>query len=169
MYAVLILDIVTFIILSLAAYVVWKEKTRFQSLRTFIPALIILVISRLCDILIEHPNFPLSRIFRLPEGTIELVLTTLGNVLDVISFTLIIYGFVKIIEFSKASEQHIQNLEYLLPLCAHCKMYRSEEGTWHPIEKYLAESGTPNMTHGICPDCLAKYYGSTSSITRSAE
>ena len=50
-------------------------------------------------------------------------------------------------------------LEQLLPLCANCKKYRTADGQWLPIEKYLVDSGAPTLTHGICPDCAEKLYG----------
>jgi len=50
-------------------------------------------------------------------------------------------------------------LERMLPLCSNCKKYRTEEGKWLPIEKYLIDSGAPKLSHGICPDCTALLYG----------
>jgi hypothetical protein len=45
MYVVFILDFISAIILTIALYVIWKERKRFFSLRPFLPAIIFLVIS----------------------------------------------------------------------------------------------------------------------------
>ena len=159
MSAVFILDFISAAILIIALYVIWTERKRFFSLAPFFPAIAFLVISRVCDILVEHPGIHLSEYFHRPEGSIELMLSIAGNVFDTISFSLLIYGFLKVIKYKKADEKRIQSLERLLPLCANCKKYRTAEGQWLPIEKYLIDSGSPAITHGICPECSKELYG----------
>ena len=161
MDAIFILDFISLAVLAIGLYVIWKERLRFYSLRPFIPAFIFLVISRICDILIEHPSL-LYDYFHFPTGSLELILSVSGNIFDTISFSLLIYGFIKIIKYRQAEEKHIQSLEQLLPLCANCKKYRTEDGQWLPIEKYLIDSGSPIITHGICPECSEKLYGTVS-------
>lgn len=51
---------------------------------------------------------------------------------------------------------HVQRLEGLLPVCAWCKNIRDEGSNWQPIERYLTQRLEARLTHGICPDCLAK-------------
>ena len=159
MYAIFILDFISLIVLAFGLYVIWKERVRFYSLRPFLPAIIFLVISRICDILVEHPSILLSDYFHFPARSLELFLSTSGNIFDTISFSLLIYGFIKIIKYRQAEEKHIQILEKLLPLCSNCKKYRTGDGQWLPIEKYLIDSGSPAITHGICPECSEKLYG----------
>jgi hypothetical protein len=159
MYAVIILDVISVTVLVIGLYVVWKERVRFYSLRPFLPAIIFLIISRICDILVEHPSIRMSDYFHLPVGSLELILSASGNIFDTISFSLLIYGFIKIIKYGQAKEKHIQTLERLLPLCSNCKKYRTGDGQWLPIEKYLIDSGSPAITHGICPECSQKLYG----------
>jgi hypothetical protein len=142
-----------------AFYLLWKERLRFYSLSPFLPAIVLLVISHVFDMLVEHPSIRLSEYFHFPIGSLELILATLGNIFDTISFTLLIYGFIKIIKHKQTEEQRIQSLEQLLPLCANCKKYRTADGQWLPIEKYLIDSGSPAITHGICPECFEKLYG----------
>lgn len=50
----------------------------------------------------------------------------------------------------------VQTLRELLPMCAWCKKIRDDDGTWHPLEKYIKEHSGSDVTHGICPDCQAK-------------
>jgi hypothetical protein len=159
MYAVYILDFISLVVLSIGLYIIWKERLRFYSLRPFLPAIIFLVISRICDILAEHPSILLYEYFHLPIDSIELILSVAGNIFDTISFSLLIYGFIKIIKYRQAEQKHIQTLEQLLPLCSNCKKYRTESGQWLPIEKYLMDSGSPIITHGICPECSEELYG----------
>ena len=52
----------------------------------------------------------------------------------------------------------IKTLEGLLPICSHCKKIRDEEGRWHEISHYISDHSRAEFTHGICPDCLEKYY-----------
>jgi len=166
MYATLITDFVTVIVLMVALYLLWKERSRFYSLSPFLPAVIFLIISHVIDMLIEHPTFRLSEYLHFPAGYLEVILGTSGNIADTLSFTLLIYGFIKIAKFEKAKEAHIEELEKMLPLCSNCKKYRTEKGEWLPIERYLAISGAPTVTHGICPECYEKLYGDTLNKNR---
>jgi hypothetical protein len=159
MYATFITDFVTVTVLTVALYLLWKERARFYSLSPFLPAVVFLIISHTIDMLIEHPTFRVSEYFHFPAGYLEVILGTSGNVADTLSFALLIYGFIKVIEFKQAEEKHIEELEKMLPLCSSCKKYRTEEGRWLPIEQYLINSGAPTLTHGICPECYEKLYG----------
>ncbi|MFZ1080693.1 MAG: hypothetical protein WAO19_02065 [Candidatus Kryptoniota bacterium] len=159
MYATFITDFITVIVLAVALFVVWRERSRFYSLAPFIPSVVFLIISHIIDMLIEHPTFRLSEYFHFPAGHSETILATVGNVTDTLSFALLIYGFMKVIKFKHVSDKHIQELEQMLPLCSNCKKYRTGEGQWLPIEQYLVSFGAHGLTHGICPECAEKLYG----------
>jgi hypothetical protein len=49
-------------------------------------------------------------------------------------------------------------LRGLVPICANCKKIRSDQGYWAEVDAYLIQHLDIDFTHGICPDCLAKYY-----------
>lgn len=49
-------------------------------------------------------------------------------------------------------------LESLLPICASCKKIRDENRQWHSIEQYLESHVEVEFTHGMCPECLQKWY-----------
>jgi len=51
----------------------------------------------------------------------------------------------------------VKTLEGLLPICSYCKKIRDGRGEWHRLEKYVTDHSRAKFTHGICPDCLARY------------
>jgi PAS domain S-box-containing protein len=55
----------------------------------------------------------------------------------------------------------IKKLSGLLPICASCKRIRDNEGYWQSIEQYISEHSEANFTHGLCPECMTKFYPTT--------
>ena len=60
-------------------------------------------------------------------------------------------------ELTEALE-NIKTLKGLLPICSHCKKIRDDEGYWNKIEKYIEVHTDASFTHGLCPDCIEKFY-----------
>ncbi len=52
----------------------------------------------------------------------------------------------------------IKTLRGLLPICAGCKKIRDDKGYWQGLEQYLGEHAEVQFSHGLCPDCLKRYY-----------
>lgn len=52
----------------------------------------------------------------------------------------------------------IQSLRNLIPICMHCKNVRNDQGFWNKVETYLEKHSGMQFSHGICPDCMKKYY-----------
>lgn len=52
----------------------------------------------------------------------------------------------------------VRTLSGLLPICAHCKKIRDDDGYWTQIETYIREHSQAEFTHGMCPDCIETYY-----------
>ena len=52
----------------------------------------------------------------------------------------------------------IRVLRGLLPICAACKKVRDDDGVWSEVESYISKRSEAEFTHGMCPDCLRKYY-----------
>ena len=52
----------------------------------------------------------------------------------------------------------ISYLESILPVCASCKKIRMDQEFWHDIKQFIQERSKNEFTHGICPDCIEKYY-----------
>ena len=62
-----------------------------------------------------------------------------------------------VILVSWAFLQRIKHLEGLLPICAGCRRIRSG-ARWVPVEDYVRQHSEADFTHGLCPECIAKYY-----------
>jgi len=54
---------------------------------------------------------------------------------------------------------NIKVLQGMLPICAHCKKVRDDQGYWTQIEEYIREKSDAQFTHGICPECIKEHYG----------
>ena len=54
--------------------------------------------------------------------------------------------------------EEIKKLEGLLPVCSGCRRIRHNDNTWWPLEKYIEEHSSSQLTHTICPDCTKIYY-----------
>ena len=54
--------------------------------------------------------------------------------------------------------KRIKFLEGFLPICSFCKKIR-KENEWTALEKYMRDHSEALFSHGVCPDCAAKYYG----------
>ncbi len=52
----------------------------------------------------------------------------------------------------------VKTLSGLLPICAGCKKIRDERGSWSQVEVYVARRTDAKFSHGMCPECLRKYY-----------
>ena len=52
----------------------------------------------------------------------------------------------------------VKTLGDLLPVCMHCKNIRDDKGYWGRMEEYISSKTGTSISHGICPDCLGKYY-----------
>jgi PAS domain S-box-containing protein len=58
----------------------------------------------------------------------------------------------------KEALNQVKTLSGLLPICAHCKNIRDDQGYWHDVEEYIHQHTDTDFSHSICPDCLQKYY-----------
>jgi hypothetical protein len=154
MILVIVLDIVVLFPLAWIFGVLWKERRRFHSFLPIIIGVVFLFIARLCEVMVEHPNlFMFLGVAREPYS---LIVTTVGGFADVLAVLFLVIGFVQTIKARRAQEKIIRDLESLFPICSGCKKYRDDDGIWHPIEKYLLDSGAPEISHGLCPDCAAE-------------
>lgn len=57
-----------------------------------------------------------------------------------------------------AALAEVRVLRGLLPICAHCKSIRDDDGQWQTIEQFVTERSEARFSHGICPICLTKHY-----------
>lgn len=49
-------------------------------------------------------------------------------------------------------------LKRILPICSHCKKIRNDDEYWDTVERYFAEHLDLAFSHGICPECLERFY-----------
>lgn len=59
----------------------------------------------------------------------------------------------------KQALSEIRELRQMIPICAWCHSIRNDRGFYERIEVYLSKITGADFTHGICPDCVKKYYG----------
>lgn len=52
----------------------------------------------------------------------------------------------------------ISYLESILPVCASCKQIRMDPAFWNDIKQFVKDRADKEFTHGVCPDCIDKYY-----------
>ncbi len=46
-----------------------------------------------------------------------------------------------------------------LPICAHCKAIRDEQGSWEPLERYIGHRTGTDFSHAVCPACVEEHFG----------
>jgi len=63
----------------------------------------------------------------------------------------------------------VRELEGLLPMCAWCKKVRDDQGYWQQIETYISAHTKADWTHGICPECQAKFMESAGTLSAKPE
>ncbi len=64
----------------------------------------------------------------------------------------------KVIAELQAALAKVKQLSGMLPICATCKKIRDDQGYWQQIEAYIRDHSEAEFTHGICPECLKKFY-----------
>ncbi len=54
--------------------------------------------------------------------------------------------------------REIKQLQDLLPICMKCHKVRNSDTYWQNVESYLREHAGVSVSHGLCDDCLERYY-----------
>ena len=54
--------------------------------------------------------------------------------------------------------EEVKELQGLLPICAACKSIRNDQGSWEPLEAYIAAHSRAEFTHSLCPECGHRLY-----------
>lgn len=150
-------ELLSLLPLGAALYLMWREHKRLRSLTYFILAIGLFFVARSCDVLIEVPSRLPSAVLGVAKEEMDPLLNGVSDLSDTIGVFLIVAGFVQTIRFEREEKRRIDALETILPICAWCKKYRTENGKWQPIEQYLKENGQM-LTHGICPDCAGEHF-----------
>jgi hypothetical protein len=53
---------------------------------------------------------------------------------------------------------NIKTLRGLLPICSGCKKIREDGGYWSHVESYIKKNSEAEFTHGLCPECVKRYF-----------
>ena len=67
------------------------------------------------------------------------------------------------------SKKEIIHLQELLPICSHCHKIRDDKGYWEKIDLFIQKNSEIQFSHGLCPECLEKYYSEYTGKTKSSE
>jgi len=62
-----------------------------------------------------------------------------------------------ILELQKALDE-IKTLKGILPICSFCHKIRDDKGYWERVDVFISTHSNADVSHGICPECLAKHY-----------
>lgn len=104
-----------------------------------------------------------------PERKFELRLSTLyDRHSEVIGKIVVLRDVTEMNKNEKEREKLVHNLQEalnqvktlngLLPICSNCKKIRDDQGYWRDVEIYIQNHSDIDFSHGICPECLEKYY-----------
>jgi len=63
----------------------------------------------------------------------------------------------RLFEELQAALDHVKTLHGLIPICAWCRNVLDDKGYWTKLDAYVSEHSDTEFTHGICPDCYAKF------------
>ncbi|MEI7733239.1 MAG: PAS domain-containing protein [Verrucomicrobiota bacterium] len=86
------------------------------------------------------------------------LLSTAGVLRDITEQELLKQSREHLIQELQDAMVKIKTLSGLLPICAACKKIRDDKGYWNQVESYFAKRSGVQFTHGLCPDCTAKYF-----------
>lgn len=52
----------------------------------------------------------------------------------------------------------VRTLRGILPICSFCKKIRDDKGYWNQVDIYINEHSEADVSHSVCPECLAIQY-----------
>ena len=58
----------------------------------------------------------------------------------------------------QSATAQIKVLSGMLPICASCKKIRDALGHWYGLETYIETHSEAEFSHGLCPECMPRYY-----------
>ena len=69
----------------------------------------------------------------------------------------------RVAELEKALSE-VKQLRGILPICASCKRIRGDGGKWEAVESYVREHTNAEFSHGLCPDCAQRDWGTAATV-----
>ncbi len=75
-------------------------------------------------------------------------------------FALAVFAVMSIFSHRMVCQLYEENksLRGILPICAHCKKIRDDEGYWRDVALYISQHSEAQFSHGLCPDCIKNLY-----------
>lgn len=64
----------------------------------------------------------------------------------------------RLIQDLQAALAEVRTLSGLVPICSWCKRIRDDLGYWTQLERYIQDHSSAQFTHGICPECAARFH-----------
>ena len=64
----------------------------------------------------------------------------------------------------QTSVAEVKVLRGNLPICASCKRIRGDGGKWEAVESYVREHTNAEFSHGLCPDCAQRDWGTAATV-----
>jgi CheY-like chemotaxis protein len=55
-------------------------------------------------------------------------------------------------------KSRFESMQHPMPMCSSCKKIRDDHNEWQPVDNYLRDHAGLNFSHGICPECVQKYF-----------
>jgi hypothetical protein len=103
--------------------------------------------------MVDHGTSAGSRLVDLALGSIVLY-----SVLLLVVTALLTYLFRRFRRDLDAAFAQIKTLRGIIPICSNCKKIRDDQGYWNQLETYISKHSDADLSHGICPECVAKLY-----------
>ena len=70
---------------------------------------------------------------------------------------------IRLIQELQISTNKVKTLTGLLPICASCKKIRDDKGSWNVLEQYIHDHSEAQFSHGLCPECVKRYFPDVTS------
>jgi|GEM_PF-1237968 len=64
----------------------------------------------------------------------------------------------QLLEELRAHVDFVTRNKLMMPICSSCKKIRDERNQWSAPEVFFRELLRIQFTHGLCPDCIPKYF-----------
>jgi len=107
---------------------------------------------------LEAKEIPLSVTFRRSLTILVPVVLGLG-LMGVLIWSISLRRLVNLeTAHLQAALDEVKQLSGLIPICAHCKKIRDDQGYWQAVEGYISAHSEATFTHGLCPDCTEHYF-----------
>lgn len=98
-------------------------------------------------------------VFDLPWHTMKQFPIDVLN-LPIAALSLSLYAYLIDRTSRQTLELHrrVRKLEGILDICASCKRIKNADGAYEQLEAYITDHSEAVFSHGLCPDCLPKYF-----------